>query len=129
MPKFSRETAPEVVEFGIGTDRTAHFDDWTYNFTSFTADADGAPLLEGLEGNVCQCPHYGYLFAGQLTFTYADGTVDKIEAGEAFYAPPGHTPYLTSGSEFLMISPSAELKVTEDHMLARMQELGLGGPQ
>jgi len=126
MPKFSRETAPEVIEFPIGKDLTARFDHLTYQFTSFTADADGVPLLKGLPGDMCNCPHHGYVFEGTVRFTYADGSVDEIGPGEAYHVPAGHVPFFSAGSELLMISPTAELKITEDHMIARMQELAGG---
>jgi len=31
-----------------------------------------APLLHGLPGDSCQCPHWGYLLAGKITVSYAD---------------------------------------------------------
>src|SRR5215831_10956479 len=52
---------------------------------------DMAPLFRGLPDDRCQSPHWGIVVKGRLTFTYADGE-DVIEAGEAYYAPPGHTP-------------------------------------
>ena len=41
-------------------DRTDHFDGYTVNFTSIREDSDLAPLLKGLPGDSCQCPHWGY---------------------------------------------------------------------
>ena len=34
---------------------------------------DISPLLQRLEGNLCQSPHWGYALAGKVVTTYADG--------------------------------------------------------
>jgi hypothetical protein len=40
-----------------------------------------------------------------VTFRYADGE-ERIEAGEAFYTPPGHVPVKHApGTEFVLFSP------------------------
>jgi len=36
---------------------------------------------------------------------------------------PGHVPAATAGSEFVMFSPTAELRISEEHMAAAMQAL------
>ena len=48
----------------------------------------------------------------KLKFTFADGREEIYEAGDAYYAPPGHLPYLYAGSEVVEFSPSAELQET-----------------
>jgi hypothetical protein len=50
-------SAPEVVDYGPAEDRTDQFDGYTVNFTSIREDSDLAPLLKGLPGDSCQCPH------------------------------------------------------------------------
>ena len=35
------------------------------------------------------------------------------EAGDAFYTPPGHRPYVEAGTELLQFSPSEALATTE----------------
>ncbi len=50
-----------------------------------------------------------------------------IEAGDAFYMPPGHVPAAEAGSEFVMFSPTDELAVTESVIGANMQRLTQGG--
>ena len=64
MSKVSRDTASEVADYGPAEDRTDHFDGYTINFTSIREDSDLAPLLKGLPGDSCQCPHWGYMLAG-----------------------------------------------------------------
>lgn len=125
MSKVSRQTTPEVVDMGVAEDRIAHLDGYTINFTSIREDGDLAPLLVGLPDDRCQCPHWGYLFSGQLTFTYADRE-DVIEPGEAFYIPPGHTPAASAGSEFVMFSPQDEMALTDAAMKRNIDAMQAG---
>lgn len=125
MSKVSRQSAPEVIDVGVAEDRYAHFDGYTVNFTSIREDSDLAPLLVGLPDDRCQCPHWGYLFSGQLTVRYADRE-ETIEPGEAFFMPPGHTPAATAGTDFVMFSPQDELDVTEAAMQKNMERFQQG---
>ena len=56
--------------------------DW---FTSFLADMDPTPLFQGLPDDRCQCPHWGYVIKGKITFRFADRE-ETYEAGDAYYA-------------------------------------------
>jgi hypothetical protein len=122
MPKVSRDTATRD-EFGPVTDRHADIDGYTVNFTTFHQDIDGTPLLKGLPDDRCQCPHWGYVISGEVTFAYADRD-EVFIAGEAFYTPPGHIPVKHApGTELVMFSPAEELQVTEEAMQRNMREL------
>lgn len=75
-----------------------HFEElggYTVGFEAYTADADMAPLFAGLPDDRCQCPHFGYLLKGKVKFTFADGSEEVYETGDAYHAPPGHTPTLS----------------------------------
>jgi len=119
MPGFSKDTAPNVGEFGPVTDRQDEIDGYTVSIVSFAADVDGAPLLKGLKDDLCQCPHWGYVVKGTATFTFADH-VEEYEAGDAFYLPPGHSPAHSADSELVMFSPADELRETEEVMQRNM---------
>jgi hypothetical protein len=125
MSKVSRESAPEFTDYGPAVDHTAHFDGYTCNFTTIREDSDLAPLLKGLPGDSCQCPHWGYLLAGRLTVRYADHD-EVIEPGDAFYMPPGHVPAAIAGTEMVMFSPQDELAVSEAAVKANMAKLMAG---
>lgn len=56
----------------------------------------------------------GYVVKGTLKFTFTDGREEVYEAGDAYYAPPGHLPHLYAGSEVVEFSPTAELRATLD---------------
>ncbi len=89
-------------------------------YFSLGAGADIAPLLKGLEGDLCQSPHWGYLLQGELTVTYADGTGEVIKAQDLFYWPPGHTVKVGEDAEVILFSPQNEHSKVIDHMLKKM---------
>jgi Cupin domain len=105
MPKTSKETASSVEDMGVMEGRYAQLGDYTVGFETFRADADAAPLMKGLPDDRCQSPHWGYVISGQVTLTYADHE-ETYEAGDAYYAPPGHTPAVTAGTELIEFSPT-----------------------
>jgi hypothetical protein len=115
VPKVSKESATHVQEMGPVTDRREDFGDYTVNLVSFAAHADLDGPLQGLPGGACQCPHWGYVVAGSMRFVFADHE-EVYEAGDAFYQPPGHRPYVTAGTELVQFSPSHELAETERAM-------------
>jgi hypothetical protein len=129
MSRTSRESAPEVTDVGIVEDRSDHLDDYSVGFTTFRQEVDHAPLLKGLPDDRCQCPHWGYLFTGRMTIQYADHN-EVVEAGDAYYMPPGHVPIIEAGTELLMFSPTAELKLTDEVLMKNVQAMMAegGGP-
>ncbi len=90
-------------------------------YFSLGAGTDISPLLEGLEGDLCQSPHWGYLLKGKLTITYTDGTREEIKSGDLFYWPPGHTVRVGEDAEAILFSPQDEHSKVIDHMLAKMR--------
>jgi hypothetical protein len=123
MPKVSKETAAQVDDMGpMGESRHEDLDGYTADFVSIRQEADLAPMLKGLPDDRCQCPHWGYVFKGTLTWRFADHE-EVFEAGDAYYVPPGHTPVAAAGSEFLSFSPTEELQVVEAAMMKNMQAM------
>ena len=102
--KLSKDTAPDVGDFGAAIDRGGQLDDYTVDFVTIRESHSLASLLKGLPGDSCQCPHWGYMLAGKLTVSYADHE-EVYQAGDAFYMPPGHVPAAEAGSEFIQFSP------------------------
>jgi hypothetical protein len=112
MPNASKSSATESVELEGYEGHFEDFGPYTVGFEAYTADADLAPLFAGLPDDRCQCPHMGYVVKGKVTFSFADGHDETYEAGDAYYAPPGHTPTLYAGSEVVEFSPTRELQQT-----------------
>ena len=46
--------------------------DLAAEYFSLGAGTDIAPLLQGLEGDACQAPHWGYVIAGTLVVSYTE---------------------------------------------------------
>ena len=89
-------------------------------YFSLAAGTDISPLLQGLEGDLCQSPHWGYVLQGELTVTYADGSHEVTNSGDLFYWPPGHTVKVGQDAEVILFSPQDEHSEVIDHMLHNM---------
>jgi len=84
---------------------------YTVGFERHTADADPAAFFRGLPDDRCQCPHWGVVRSGRIMFRYTDRD-EVYEAGDAYYAPPGHLPVLFDGCELVEFSPTDALAET-----------------
>lgn len=111
MPSANRITTPVGVDEEVLEGRYATLAEYTVGFESFKADVDPAPFFAGLPENRCQCPHWGVVLSGQLTFRWLDREETYV-AGDAYYAEPGHLPLLTAGTEIVEFSPTDELETT-----------------
>lgn len=89
-------------------------------YFSLAAGADIAPLLQGLEGDLCQAPHWGYLEQGEVLVTYADRTEERVSGGDLFYWPPGHTVRVEEAAEVILFSPQHEHGQVIEHMRAKL---------
>jgi hypothetical protein len=126
MPKVSRDSAANRTDHGPVEDRSEQLNGYTVNFVSFRQDVDATPLLKGLPNDQCQCPHWGFVIKGRLTYRFGDRE-EVYEAGDAFYNPPGHVPISHEpGSEIVQFSPAEELRATEAAMARNMQALQAG---
>jgi hypothetical protein len=123
MPKVSKESATQGGDYGPVVDRCDQLDSFTANFVSFRQDIDATPLLKGLPDDRCQCPHWGYVITGRLTMRFADHE-EVFEAGDAWYAPPGHVPIKHEpGTEIVQFSPTQQLAETEVVIVKNMQAM------
>lgn len=111
MPKLSKDTAPRVEDAGLMIGRYGELDGYTVSFEHFREDADATPLFKGLPDDRCQSPHWGYVVNGRVTFHYADRD-EVFEAGDAYYAPPGHIPVIDAGTDIVEFSPTGAYEET-----------------
>lgn len=123
MAKASKETAATKMDFEIAEDRSCELEDFTVDFVTIRQDHDLAPMLAALPGGMCQCPHWGVMAKGRMTVRYVDRE-EVVEAGDAFYMPPGHTAAAEAGAEFIQFSPTDLLAETEAAIAKGMQERG-----
>jgi hypothetical protein len=126
MPRISKREAPILVDATVIQGRYAELDDWTVSFETFRADADGTPMFRGLPDDRCQCPHWGVVVSGRLVLRYPDRE-EAYVAGDAYYAPPGHVPVVTAGTETVEFSPSVQLARTMAVVAANMS--AVAGPE
>jgi hypothetical protein len=89
--------------------------------------ADLRPLLAGLPGDECACPHWGYVLEGSITIRYGDGTEETSRAGDLYYWPGEHTGWTDEGVVFVELSPADEIAPVLAHLSAQLQPAG-GGP-
>jgi hypothetical protein len=122
MPKISKETAPNVQDGGPAVDIGGYLDDFAVDFVTIRQTHSLVELLKGLPDDRCQCPHWGYLFNGKITVTYADRE-EVYQAGDAFYMAPGHVPMAEAGSDFVQFSPKDKLAEVVAVIQANAQRL------
>jgi hypothetical protein len=94
---------------GVGTIGAEYF--------TLAAGVDTTPLFQGLEGNLCQCPHWGFVLRGRITTTDANGAQETVNTHDLFYWPPGHTVKVDADAEIIMFSPQHEHTLVINHML------------
>lgn len=123
MPSANRLTTPVAVDEELIEGRYATLEDYTVGFESFRHDVDPAPFFAGLPQDRCQCPHWGFVTSGQITFRWADREETYV-AGDAYYAPAGHLPLISAGTTVVEFSPTAELEATMAVVGQNMAEAG-----
>lgn len=95
--------------------RLTHVGEMTVSFIRLAKGTDLGPALVGLPGDLCPCPHWGYMLEGTLGMHTADG--DKTyTAGEAFYWAPGHAPFAIEDCAYVDFSPTADFAPVIRHI-------------
>lgn len=126
MSDASPHTGPQEMSLEGLDVRLEHLDGgYSVCFESHTADADLAPLFQGLPDDRCQFPRWGYVVEGMITFRLDGGEV-TYAAGDAYYVPPGHTPIHYSGAKVVEFSPSDELQETMATVFANVASMEAG---
>lgn len=95
------------------------FDKISGEYFSLAAGVDTHPLFEGLKGNVCHCPHWGFVLSGRVTTTDTTGAQETVNANDLFYWPPGHNVKVEADAEIVMFSPQREHSEVIDHMIGK----------
>lgn len=88
-------------------------------FFSLSAGVDTTPLFIGLEGNLCQSPHWGYVLSGQITTTDSKGVEETVNTNDLFFWPAGHNVKVNKDAEFIMFSPQHEHTTVINHMIEK----------
>lgn len=98
------------------------FDKISGEYFSLAAGVDTTPLFVGLEGNACQCPHWGFVVKGRITTTGANGERETVNANDLFYWPPGHNVSVEADADIVMFSPQVEHTHVIDHMRRKVAQ-------
>jgi len=109
-------TARQKTEFGDATG----FGKIAAEYFSLKQGTDIAPLLKGLEGDLCQSPHWGYVIEGDVTVTYQGGEQETVTGGDLFYWPAGHTVKVGKDAELILFSPQKEHCEVVEHLKKQM---------
>jgi hypothetical protein len=91
-------------------------------FNEVPAGGDMSPLFEGLPDNACPAPHWGYILEGVIRIRYVDGKEETVKAGEVFYWPAGHIPFVEKDLKIIDFSPEAEFNQLMEHLAKKMAE-------
>ncbi|MDJ0961799.1 MAG: cupin domain-containing protein [Acidimicrobiia bacterium] len=97
--------------------------DWggmTSAYMQYPAGLDFCPLLEGLENDHCQCPHWGFVLDGRIRVDYEDGTRETVGAGEIYYWPSGHTVLVEEAVEMVEFSPHDQMSQVLAHVVGKL---------
>ena len=117
MTAINRTELPMTIE-GNGIEfRTARFGEQSIAWVRLPKGADLRPGLVGLPGDLCPCPHWGYMISGRMVMHGKDGD-QTYEAGQAFHWGPGHAPEALEDCEYVDVSPSEELEHVVRHLQA-----------
>jgi hypothetical protein len=125
MEIFGPDDLPVVFEAGKAQIRSAEAGGMTVTFYRLPAGADARPLLQGLPGGSCHCPHWGYVISGKLRIHTADGPHD-VQAGQAFHVAPGHAPETVEDIEMFEVSPTPESREIEAYLAEASRALQQG---
>lgn len=90
-------------------------------YFSLSAGVDTTELFIGLEGDMCQTPHWGYILSGEITTTDTSGNQETVTENELFYWPAGHNVKVNKDAEFIMFSPQHEHTIVIDHMKEKVK--------
>jgi hypothetical protein len=123
MPKVSKKSATKGADHGMVIEQTEEFEGFSINFIEYRQDLDLTPLLKGLPNDRCPCPHWGYVFKGRIKMRFADRE-EIYEAGDAFYAPPGHVPVTNEpGTQYVQFSPLEKMRELETVLMANVKKM------
>ena len=106
--------ARQSLDFGVSTGTIGA------EYFTLAAGTDLAPLLAGLDDDMCHSPHWGYVITGAVVVTYRDGTDERCSDGDVFHWPSGHSFRVERDAELILFSPQLEHTAVMDHILSML---------
>jgi hypothetical protein len=114
--KMTCEALPDNLNSGGIRFQGVDWGELNVSCVHFPKGADATPLLEGMPGNLCPCPHWGLVLKGSINVRYGDGRTETVKAGEVYYWPPGHTVWVDEDYSAVEFSPKDEMRQVLDHL-------------
>lgn len=108
-----------VIRQRMGFGSVAGYDQISGEHFSLAKGVDTTPLFKGLDGDLCRCPHWGYVLEGEITTTDAEGRKETVRKNDLFYWPPGHNVRVDEDASIIMFSPQHEHSHVIEHMIAK----------
>ena len=118
--RASVEEIPLEMQLDAIETRGIEWEDQLVRHVDLPPGVDFTPLFQGLPGNLCQCPHWGYIVRGSIHLRYADGTEEVNRAGDVYYWPGGHTGWTDEGVVFVEFSPTDQIRPVLEHLAAQL---------
>lgn len=115
MQSFTSTDLPVAIKDDNVEVRMTEVGEMTVSFIRLAAGTDLGPALVGLEGDLCPCPHWGYMLEGRLRMRTAEGD-HTYDAGEAFYWAPGHAPSAVTDCAYVDFSPTEQFEPVIRHI-------------
>ena len=111
---------PLELQQGELVTRYAEWGEMAIRYVRIPAGTDMSPVLEGLPGDRCPSPHWGWVLEGALHLAHHDGTKEVTRAGEAYHWPAGHTAWAEEATAFVEFGPVAEMRQFSEHAKAKL---------
>jgi uncharacterized RmlC-like cupin family protein len=58
----------------------------------------------------CPVAHWGYIYSGKVRVEYVNQPEEIFSAGDLFFVPPGHRPYMLEDTELLQVTDKDEFR-------------------
>lgn len=121
MPKAVKEEVPVVIDGPGFSSRQLEWGSMTFAYEQCEGPLDPTTLFAALPTGRCECPHWGYVLEGSITFRY-DDREEVVNAGELYYAKPGHVPLTNGRGKLIELSPTEELRRTIEGIQTAMAQ-------
>jgi len=95
----------------------------TVDMNAAPAGTDFTPMLEGLENDHCQVPHWGYVIQGAVQIEYEDESKEVFSEGEVFYMKPGHTALVLRDLKLVSFRPEEGMHELGAHLEKKVAEM------
>jgi hypothetical protein len=115
MRSLVRDDVPVKIADDNVELRMTEVGEMTVSFIRLRKGTDLGPALQGLPGDLCQCPHWGYMLEGRLGMHTPTGD-EYYDAGHAFYWAPGHAPFAVDDCAYVDFSPTADFAPVVKHI-------------